>query len=709
MPKSVVPVSKLFMFIVWSMLGFGAVETSSAQDGRALSLEDYFRVESVGSPAISPDGRSVAFVRTFVHEEENRRRSEVWLVPTDGSERPTRITHPAFNSSSPRWSLDGKLLAFSSRRGQQERGSESDEAGDIWFLRMEPPGGEAFQIEGVGGMPIFSPDNQWIAFTKKTPPKGGTPPRYDSDFERRIHERFLGRIYDWMSFRFDRRGYLPDPRDPATTPPEELYIVPRTGGSPKQVTNLGVNVRSAAWRPDGRGFVLVADSHQRDEYTYGRADLWVVSLDGTIRRLTDDGYDYSSPSWSPNGRSLSFRRVKGLDMVIESGQDHGAPVDLFTLPAEGGEMANLTTNWELRPGGPLWSADGRFIYYSAGIEGNAHLFRVPASGGEVEQVTRGARQLGGLSVSSAFDRVAYTVADAVRPAEVFSARIDGGEEKKLTGFNDELLSEAGVMPAETVRYPSKDGTEIEGWIILPRGYDPAEGSYPLILAIHGGPHGGYGNRFSFQFQLWAANGYAVLYTNPRGSTGYGEKFLYATWGGWGILDYEDVMAGVDHVLKRYNIDENRLGVTGYSYGGFLTDWTIGHTSRFGAAISGAGISNWISDYGTADIPRTKESEFYGPPWEPRSGELLRKLSPITYAGNVTTPTLFVHGESDFRVPIEQGEQMYTALKKRRVPAKFVRYPDSYHGGWTPWNTVHRYYQELEWWAKYLKPKEGATW
>jgi dipeptidyl aminopeptidase/acylaminoacyl peptidase len=234
----------------------------------------------------------------------------------------------------------------------------------------------------------------------------------------------------------------------------------------------------------------------------------------------------------------------------------------------------------------------------------------------------------------------------------------------------------------------------------PRGYDASK-KYPLILSTHGGPHGAYGNDFSLQFQLWAANGYVVLYTNPRGSTGYGEEFLWGTWGGWGVLDYQDVMAGVDYVLRKFAVDEKRMGVTGYSYGGFLTDWIITQTTRFGAAIAGAGISNWISDYGTADIPRTKESEFFGSPWEPRSRELLVKFSPITHVANVTTPTLFVHGESDLRVPIEQAEQMYTALKKRRVPTMMIRYPDSYHGGWTPWNTVHRYYQELKWWDRYL--------
>jgi dipeptidyl aminopeptidase/acylaminoacyl peptidase len=253
-----------------------------------------------------------------------------------------------------------------------------------------------------------------------------------------------------------------------------------------------------------------------------------------------------------------------------------------------------------------------------------------------------------------------------------------------------------------VRYESKDGTPIEGFVLLPPGYDPQARRYPLILAIHGGPHGAYGYQFSFQFQLWAAKGYVVLATNPRGSTGYGEDFLWATWGGgWGNLDSEDVLAGVDFARSRYAIDETRMGVTGYSYGGFLTNWVVTHDHRFAAAISGAGISNWVSDYGTADIPRTKESEFYGPPWEDEGGSLLQRQSPINYIASVRTPTLFVHGESDLRVPIEQAEQMYTAYKKLRVDAKFIRYPDSYHGGWTPWNVVHRYHHELLWWDRYL--------
>lgn len=698
----------LLVIVLAAGFALSSPAASLAQESatRSLDLRDYYRMEDVSDPAISPDGRRVAFVRTYIVERENRRHREIWMAPTDGDGEARRITNPAFSSSDPSWSPDGSLLAFWSNRPLP--GKAPADTSSIWFLDMTEPGGEAFNITGVTGTPIFSPDSRWIAFTKPTPPSAAAPAADVSDFERRVEERFTGRIYDWMNYRFNARGYLPDPRDPAATPPEELYVVPRSGGMPRQLTALGVNMRSAVWRPDSSALAVVADTDQRDEYNYGRSDLWLVSTDGGIRRLTDDGYNNTAPAWAPDGRSLVFRRQQGLNLVIEAGQNHGAPVDLFRLPADGGAMETLTADWDLQPGRPQWSTDGAHVYFSAGVGGNSHLFRVPVGGGAIEQVTTGDRRLRGFSVSATFDRMAYTMTDSARPSELMSSRVDGTDERLLANFNDDMLSELHVATAERIRYPSKDGTGIEGWVLLPSGYDSSRGPYPTILAIHGGPHGAYGNSFSFQFQLWAASGYVVVYTNPRGSSGYGEDFLWATWGGWGILDYEDVMAGVDYALEQYALDARRMGVTGYSYGGFMTNWVIGQTNRFTAAITGAGISNWISDYGTADIPRTKESEFFGAPWEPDSRELLMQLSPIAHVGSATTPTLFVHGEADHRVPIEEGEQMYTALRKLRVPAKFIRYPNMAHGGWTPWNTVHRYQHELNWWAEYLSPVPAPT-
>ncbi|HTP32114.1 MAG TPA: S9 family peptidase [Candidatus Acidoferrales bacterium] len=677
--------------------------------GRPIELADYYRVETAATTAISPDGRWVVFVRNTIAESDNGHHSELWISPSDGSAPATRLTTPAFNASAPRWSPDGKVLAFRSTRrasapgaaepagrGGGRRGAAGGES-DIWFLRMDRPSGEAFQVPGVEGAPIFSPDNRWIAFTRTTPP--ARAPRELSPLERQLEQRFKGRIYDWMNARFDGRGYLPDPRDPAATPPAELYVVPRDGGAARQVTHLGVDVREPSWRPDSGALAFIADSHQRDEYSYERADLWIAALDGTVRRLTDDGFEYDSPAWSPDGHSLVFRRRQSLSQIIQVKQNHGAAVDVYRLPAEGGAISNLTAEWDLIPDSPVYGPDGRFVYFPAALGGDTQLFRIPSNGGRVEQLTRGERNLGGFSFSHGFDRMAFTASDALRPAEAFAARIDGGGECQLSSFNDAWIKDVDLARAERIHFPSKDGTQVEGWLMFPHTVKPP---YALILSIHGGPHGAYGSAFNFEFQWLAANGYAVLFTNPRGSTGYGEKFLWATWGGWGKRDFEDVMAGVDYALERYQINPRRLGVTGYSYGGFMTDWTITQTDRFAAAVTGAGISNWLSDYGTADIPRTKESEFYGSPWESDSNQLMRSLSPITYAANVKTPTLFVHGEADMRVPIEEAEQMYTALKKRHVPAKFIRYPGNYHGGWPPWDMVHRYYQEVQWWREFLQ-------
>ena len=651
---------------------------------RPLELKDYYRLESISEPTLSPDSKLVAYTLTRTIEAENKRRTEIWLVPADASSAPVRISDPDANATNARWSPDGKLLAYSGS-GQ-------------WFVNVATPDRKPFKIAGVEGAPLFSPDHQWIAFTKKGPPATQPAPPL-SEFDKLTQERFKGRVYDWMNFRFDGRGYLPDPRDPTATPPAELFIVPVAGGEAKQITHLGVDVVTPAWRNDGQMLAFTANSHQRDELSYERADLWTVSLEGETKRITqDDGWHHRSPAWSPDGRTIAVLREEGLDRVLQAKGKQGAALDLYVIPASGGVPKNLTPDWDDLPGPPKWSADGKSIFFHAAVKGTAHLFRVSLNNAKVEQLTRGDRVVGDATIVG--DRMVYTAASTDRPIELFSAQLPAGREKQLTTIQNELLARWQLGKTERIRYDSKDGTSIDGWVVLPPNYDAAK-KYSLILSIHGGPHGAFSSTFSFEEQLFAAAGYMVVYTNPRGSTGYGEKFQWDTWGAWGDRDLEDVMSGVDYALKHYSADPKRLGITGYSYGGFLTNWAIGHTNRFAAAVVGAGPSDWISNYATGDIPRTKETEFLGHPWDAQANAVMIRQSPITYATQIHTPTLFVHGEADARVPISQAEEMYTTLRKQGIPAKFIRYPGEYHGGWSAWDTVHRFQQELLWWKQYL--------
>lgn len=657
--------------------------------GRALMIEDYYRIESIGSPSISPNGKWVAFSYKYRIEDKNNDRNEVWIVPADGSGKPKPLSGATANSTRPRWTADG-LLSYSID-------------GTVWFIDVEKPGSKAFKDKNRKPFENYSPDKQWIAETRDVPPPPAEPV-YVSDFVKLHEERFEGIQFDWMNFQRDGRPMpVPDARDPRVNPPAEIFISRAEDGESKQVTDLELKPSGVTWHPDGNELLFTADSHYRDEMTYGRPDIWTVTVDGEVDRLTDDGYTYGSVDYSPDGAFISYIRGFGTDMVIADKLSHGGPRDLFIMPTDGGAAVNLTGEWDLMPSRPTWSADGSHIYFTAGIGGSTHLFRVPVSGGSVEQVTFGQRRLGSLTFDKELKTMAFTVGRIEGPSEIYTASIDGSNEKQVTSMSDDFTSEITLSKAERLHFSSYDGTRIEGWLLYPYGYKPENGPYPLIVNSHGGPHSASGYSFNFKQQYFAANGYFVLQTNFRSSTGYGEEFKWATWGEWGTKDGQDVMSGVDYVIGHFPIDRNRVGTTGHSYGGFMTNWLITqYPDRFAAAVTGAGISNWVSDYGTADIARTKETEFYGTPWQKESRERLIKQSPLTYAGNVITPTLFVHGEVDHRVPFEEAEQFYTALKKNGVPAKVIRYAGKSHGGWGHWNNVHRIINELAWWEKYLK-------
>jgi dipeptidyl aminopeptidase/acylaminoacyl peptidase len=300
-------------------------------------------------------------------------------------------------------------------------------------------------------------------------------------------------------------------------------------------------------------------------------------------------------------------------------------------------------------------------------------------------------------------KMAYTVGMFEAPPEVWISNIDGTGEKKLTRMMDDVVNEIGFSRTDRLKWKSNDGTEIEGWLIYPFGYDRAKGPYPMIVENHGGPHSAEGYSFNFKNQYFAANGYFVFFTNFRSSTGYGDEFKWATWGAWGTKDGQDVVSGIDYVIKNYPVDAKHVAATGHSYGGFMTNWLITmYPDRFAAAASGAGISNWLSDYGNADIFVTKETEFFGTPWQEDAIQHMIAQSPLTHASRARTPTLFISGEADQRVPYEEVEQMYFALRRQGVPAKMIQYAGQPHGISGHWNNVHRMINELRWFDTYMK-------
>lgn len=674
-------------------------------EGRALRLEDYYRIQSLRGVQLSPDGNWVSYGLALPVEETNGDLVQFWVVPTDGSTSPIRVLQVGEDVTAPAWTSENRL-----RWG----------AVGLWSVDpaapLAPPRREVAEVDPGN----LSPDGNWVAsFQEVSVEEAPAAPL--SAFEIRHQDRFQGVQFDWLNFQRDGAPF-PAP-DPTASPPREIVITPVGGGTgsvpaaeeARTLTAVGLRPGTPVWHPDSKVLAFTADPDWQDERRYGRPDISLVTVDGELIRLTDDGWSYGSLAFSPDGRFLSYSGGYGTDMIIEGRLDHGGPQDLFLISLEGGvpvgdgsggllAAVNLTADWDLDPSGPVWSPDSEYIYFRGEKGGATQLFRVPAAGGPVEQITQGERSYDGIQISDDFSTMVYSVGLFETPPDLYAANLDGTGERRLTDIHSGIHQEVTLSRAERLLYPSYDGTPIEGWLLYPYGYDPADGPYPLIVHSHGGPHSASGYGFDFKHQLFAANGYFVLQTNFRSSTGYGDDFKWATWGAWGDKDGEDVMAGVDYAIANFSVDPARVASIGHSYGGFMTNWLIArYPDRFAAAATGAGIVNWVSDYGTADIARTKETEFFGTPWEKEARDRMIRQSPLTYADQVQAPTLFIHGEVDQRVPYSEAEQMFVALKKNGIPAKVIQYQGQSHGIRGHWNAVHRMMSELAWFDRWMKP------
>lgn len=682
----------------------GASPLPSQTPGRALTIEDYYRVLDVGAPQMSPDGRFVAFTVSRRIEATNADSSEVWLSSSTGGITLARISAPGTHATNPQWDATGQLRITSGGRYWIYDATGPGRLVDGGAA--QPGGGRGGRAGGGGETRLTSADGKWTAIVRPMPP-APRPAASRTDFEKRHEGRFQGVQFDWLNFQRDGAPFpAHNENDPYVSPPQEIIVVPAGGGEERQLTRLGLRPAATNWNAAATALAFTADSQYRDERKYGADQVWAVSSAGVVRRLTsDDDHDHTGAAFSPDGRWILSTHQLSTDAVITQKLNHGGPTDLVLIPAEGGAERVLTANWDYLPAAPRWSPDGRYVYFTGGVGGTTHLFRVTAEGGEVEQITRGERRINAISFDRAMTKMAFSVGRIEGPAEIHVADIDGGNERQLTNISLPFTHEVAMSQGERVQYPSPDGTMIEGWLLAPHGYRANAGPYPLVVNNHGGPHSAVGYSFDFKNQLLAANGYFVLTVNFRSSTGYGEKFLWGTWGAWGDRDGEDVIAGIDHVISRYPIDRSRVATIGHSYGGFMSNWLIvKYPDRFAAAAVGAGIVNWVSDYGTADIARTKETEFFGTPWEEKALNTMIRQSPLTYAGRAKAATLFIHGELDQRVPYSEAEQMYVALKKNGVPAKMIQYKGMPHGISGSWNVVHRMISELRWLDAYTKTK-----
>jgi dipeptidyl aminopeptidase/acylaminoacyl peptidase len=654
-----------------------------------MTAEDLYDFRFLTDAQLSPDGERVAFAVRTVTPERDAYRSAIWLVPFDGSAEATPLTTGTGQDTLPRWSRDARSLAFISDRAAPEKADgKKRKPKNLFVLSLN--GGKARQLTSFDddcGDIAWSPDGRWIAFTVKDANAAGAD------------DEAAPRVYDRMRYKTDE-GYLSDQRR------RHIWIVDAAGSEPRRLTDGDWDDQHPAWSPDGLEIAFVSNrSADRERNTV--ADIHVASVnDGEVRRVTNEVGQYGNPSWSPDVATIACYGV-------EKAQGSAAKnVHLWLWPAAGGGKGiDLLAKWDRTVGSvvmsdmraqvqtlpPKWSADGTRVIFVGSDQGTANVYSVPVTGGDVDAETLGAHQVVSLSLANDARRFACVFSHATCPGDVAAGELGKGF-RCLTDLNGDLMRTRHITAPERIEFKGADGWMVEGWLMKPRGFDAAK-KWPLVLEIHGGPHSTYGNGFFHEFQVLTGRGYGVLYTNPRGSHAYGEKFSTACIGDWGGKDYDDLMAGVEHALASGWVDEKRLYVTGGSYGGFMTNWIVGHTTRFRAAATQRSISNNISAFGTSDIGWHFWEHEMGDatPWS-NAAKLIER-SPLTYVPKVKTPLLILHAERDLRCPIEQAEQFFIALRWHGVETTFVRFPEDNHDltrGGKPRNRVEHAKRIADW-------------
>nr|WP_263324653.1 S9 family peptidase [Neobacillus sp. Marseille-Q6967] len=631
---------------------------------RGIQSEDLFQLKSVVNPQISPDGKSVVFVQTTIDEEKNDYISHLFFQELEAGSQPVQWTFGKNKNTSPHWSPDGTELAFVSNRSGKNQ---------IYLLSIK--GGEARQVTSLpsgASNPVWSPDGTKLAFNTSLK-KDQTV--LDKEEEKKP-ELAQALEVSKMRYKSDASGFWQGHfRQVAVVDVNTLELT--------QLTEGELDVSLYSWSPDGKNLAIGADLAENGDlsFTYDVYLLNVQTKEWT--QVTNNSGYFANVTFSPDGLYLG---MFGHERQFEN----ATHPKIWLYETSKQELSCLTEEWDVPVGdlsigdfqqgavspSLLWTNDSKGFYFTATDHGNTNVYFGDVNG-EIRPMTVGDQHVYGLTVHDHSQKAVLAISNPTEMGNLYLLSMDeSGTVEKLTDVNGEFLQNVTLSKPEAIEFEGAEGWKVHGWLMKPVGFEEGK-KYPMVLEIHGGPHMMYGNSYMNEFQILAAKGYAVLYVNPRGSHGYGQKFVNAVRGDYGGGDYQDLMLAVDHVLEKYDfIDENRLAVTGGSYGGFMTNWIVGHTNRFKAAVTQRSISNWISFYGVSDIG------YYFTEWQITADlhdiPTLWKHSPLAYVENVETPLLILHSEKDFRCPIEQAEQLFIALKRFGKETKFIRFPEENH-------------------------------
>ncbi|SDM28059.1 S9 family peptidase [Sediminibacillus halophilus] len=655
---------------------------------KAITADDLLRFSFLSDPQLSPDGNWVVYaVRTI--NEKKKYQSNLYVVNLTTNET-IPFTHGESMDYQPRWSPDGQTIVFTSNRSGKQQ---------VWKISFR--GGEAVQLTNFkhgASQPVFSPDGHKLLL--KVPLSNQDSVRdeaTDKDDEGNDKEAYATTR---IKYKSDNSGLLPDTY-------QQLVMWDLQDETAVQLTSGEFGHEYGCFSPDGSRIAFSANRTNDPDRSFV-SDIFEYDIkNGNLTKLTNGTGMFMQPNYAPDGRRLS---LLGHDLTYA-----GATLTrVWVLDIDSKQLTCLTDDWDVQASdvaindmgtstagnGALWDKQQDRLYFLASQNGNTSVYQVSMEK-QVSTVTGGSRQIYAFQLDYKGNAV-IAVSDQMTPGDLYYIPKSGGDEKRLTNVNKWLAGQT-LSPAEEIHFPASDGQALHGWIMKPAGFTKG-GKHPLIVEVHGGPHAMYSNAFMHEFQVLAAAGYGVLFINPRGSHGYGQTFVDAVRGDYGGKDYQDILDAVNYATSHFDwIDENRIGITGGSYGGFMTNWAVGHTNRFKAAVTQRSISNWISFYGVSDIG------YFFTDWELKTNLLddpdrMWKHSPLRYVKEIETPLLILHSEEDYRCPIEQGEQLYVALKHQNKTTKFVRFPGSNHElsrSGDPSLRIRRLNEIKDWFDQYL--------